>query len=445
MDKEDVKGTETEESSPKKKKANWDIRPYLGAGLTALIVIVISILVFFVFFKTDEFTDAFTLVRTVFQPIVFGMAMAYIVNPILRKVEAKTLEKELPGCEDEKKVRKKARRNGVLAATFSLIGIIVVIILLVVPQIVNSVETLIEQMPSYIDSFNSWYDSLKKSDAQWAVYLNELISVVKEHVLTWFNDNVLGRMDEILQSVTSGVVTALRTVLNFIIGIAVSVYILASKDSLKAQTKKFIYTAFKPRHANWIVNTMRKSDIIFGGFIIGKIIDSIIIGAICFVFCLVTQMPYAALIGVIIGVTNIIPFFGPFIGAIPCTLLILLIDPWKALVFVIFIIILQQIDGNIIGPKILGDRMQLSMFWVLFAILVFGGLFGVVGVVLGCPIFGVIYYIVQEIQRAVLKKRGVRYAESAFKNLDHIDEETGEMVYHDADNYVRTPVDKNKE
>ena len=189
---------------------------------------------------------------------------------------------------------------------------------------------------------------------------------------------------------------------------------------------------------------MRKSDIIFGGFIIGKIIDSIIIGIICFLFCLVTGMPYAALVGVIVGVTNVIPFFGPFIGAIPCSLLILIIDPKRALVFVIFIIVLQQIDGNIIGPKILGDKLKLSMFWVLFAILVFGGLFGIGGVVLGCPIFGIIYFVVQEIQRALLTKRGLKYKESCFENLDHIDEETKEMIYHESEGYVRKPIDKNQ-
>lgn len=185
----------------------------------------------------------------------------------------------------------------------------------------------------------------------------------------------------------------------------------------------------KPERGNWVIKVIRKSDTIFGGFIIGKIIDSIIIGIICFVALSIMQMPYTILVSVIVGVTNVIPFFGPFIGAIPSVLLILLVNPWQALYFLIFVFILQQVDGNIIGPLILGDKTGLSTFWVLCAILVFGGIFGIPGMILGVPAFGVIYYIVQEIMEIVLKKRKLPYEQREYHDLNSVDAETNKMVY----------------
>ena len=188
-----------------------------------------------------------------------------------------------------------------------------------------------------------------------------------------------------------------------------------TKEKFIGQAKKIIYAIFRPRYGNVVMEVGRKADEVFGGFFIGKIIDSLIIGCICFVSLAILRMPYVALVSVIVGVTNIIPFFGPYIGAIPSAILIFLVDPMKGIYFIIFIIVLQQVDGNVIGPKILGNTTGLSPFWVIFAILLFGGSFGVIGMLFGVPIFAVLYYIIKQVVEHVLKRR-------------HLPEETDEYI-----------------
>ena len=205
-----------------------------------------------------------------------------------------------------------------------------------------------------------------------------------------------------------------------------------------------IYAIFKPVRANIIVETVRKSNEIFGGFISGKILDSAIIGVIAYIVLAIMKMPDSILIAVIVGVTNIIPFFGPFIGAIPSFVIIVLQDPMKGIYFLIFIVILQQIDGNIIGPKILGDSTGLSSFWVVFAIMVFGGLWGFPGMLLGVPIMAVIYYIVQRSISYFLKKRGLSDQTSEYIYLTRVDKNTNELVYEEAPKKKRRMSDHEK-
>ena len=204
------------------------------------------------------------------------------------------------------------------------------------------------------------------------------------------------------------------------------------KERLIGQSKKAIYAIFKPRQGNIIIETMHKADEIFGGFIIGKIIDSAIIGVICYVGCSILHIPDAVLVAVIVGVTNIIPVFGPFIGAIPSLLLVVVQSPWHALYLLIFIIILQQVDGNIIGPKILGSSTGLSSFWVMFAILIGGGLFGFLGMLLGVPVFAMIYYIVQRLVNHSIRKRQLPEATDAYVDVKSVDLSTGSLVHYEA-------------
>ena len=196
-----------------------------------------------------------------------------------------------------------------------------------------------------------------------------------------------------------------------------------SKDTFSAQGKKVIYAIFKREKGNKVLGAIDYIDSVFSGFIYGKIVDSVIIGLICFIFCTIVDMPYATLISVIIGVTNIIPFFGPFIGAIPSAFLVLVESPTMCLVFVVFVIVLQQLDGNIIGPLILGDSTGLSSFWVLFAIMVGGNLFGFPGMVLGVPTFACIYALVTIILRDGLNRNGLSNDTEFFVALRGIDED----------------------
>ena len=211
----------------------------------------------------------------------------------------------------------------------------------------------------------------------------------------WIKNTLLPSMQNILSGAAVGVVNVVTWIKNFIIGLIVSVYLLASRKKFGQQGKLILYSLVKPRWADLIMEEVRYADRMFGGFINGKILDSAIIGVLCYIACLIFKFPSALLVSVIIGVTNVIPFFGPFIGAIPATLLILIQNPIKALWFVLFVLVLQQVDGNIIGPKILGNTTGLSSFWVLFAILLFGGLWGFVGMIIGVPLFAVIYDVIK--------------------------------------------------
>ncbi len=224
--------------------------------------------------------------------------------------------------------------------------------------------------------------------------------------------------------------SVVKAILNFLIGIIVVVYVMTIQDTLLGQCKKVIYALFPAKKGNVIIKTIRKSNDIFGGFVIGKIIDSAIIGVIAYVGCVILQMPSAFLVAFIIGVTNIIPFFGPFIGAIPSVLLVLIQSPIHGLYLTIFILVLQQVDGNIIGPKILGDKTGLASFWVLTSILIAGGLFGFFGMVLGVPVFAVLYYIWQEFVKYRMKKKNLSADTKDYIKLKYIDEETNEIIYH---------------
>ena len=231
-----------------------------------------------------------------------------------------------------------------------------------------------------------------------------------------------------MTQLTVGMIQMVREVFNFIIGIIVSIYVLFSKEKFQKQTKKLIYAVFRPGQANMILQIGGKSNEIFGGFIIGKIIDSLIIGVICFIGLSILNMPYTMLVSVIVGVTNVIPFFGPYIGAIPSTILIALEDPMKGVYFLIFILVLQQFDGNILGPKILGNSTGLSAFWVVTSILLGGGLFGFVGMVMGVPTFAVIYYIVDMILDNKLKKKKLPVRSDSYDEWSYVDS-SGEYIH----------------
>jgi predicted PurR-regulated permease PerM len=222
-----------------------------------------------------------------------------------------------------------------------------------------------------------------------------------------------------------------KAVLNFIIGIIVTAYVLMIQEQLIGQSKKLLFAVFKPAWANVIIETVHKADEILGGFITGKLIDSAIIGVICYIGCVILHIPDSMLVAVIIGVTNIIPVFGPFIGAVPSLILVVIQSPWHALYLLIFIVILQQVDGNIIGPKILGNSTGLSAFWVMFAILIGGGMFGFFGMLLGVPVFAIIYYIVGKLVNYSVSRKGLPTETEEYVAISGVDTGTGKFSYYE--------------
>ena len=323
-----------------------------------------------------------------------------------------------------------AAQGSILGAILFLLVILVLLIAAIVPSVVSSVTGLVEALPGNVESLIRMVKSGKLGAYGVTDTISDMLTKLTDYVENWATKDLLPQMQQYLLQITSGVITMVKSILNFIIGIIVVVYVLSIKESLVGQSKKIVYAIFKPKHGNIIIEVFHKADEVFGGFIIGKIIDSAIIGVICYFGCLILHIPDTILVAVIIGVTNVIPVFGPFIGAIPSLLLVVIQSPLHALYLLIFIIILQQVDGNIIGPKILGDSTGLSAFWVMFSILIGGGLFGFLGMLLGVPVFAMIYYIIRRLVNHSIRKKNLTTVTEAYVEAAGVNEATGAIIYY---------------
>jgi len=281
--------------------------------------------------------------------------------------------------------------------TLIMLGIFIyAICVMVIPEVYKSILTLKNEMPSYINKASTWMEKLFADNQYlvdyWGQYTEDLTIGIENFVKTNFQPN----MNNIISGLSASLINSVAVVKNLLIGIVISIYLMSSRTLFKLQWKKLIRALFKPEISDKIITELKIANDYCSGFIKGKLLDSLIIGIICMIVLGFLKMPYAVLISVIIGVTNIVPFFGPFIGAIPSAFLILMVSPIQCLYFIIFIVILQQFDGNILGPKILGDATNLSSFWTLFAIIFFGGLMGIPGMIIGIPVFAFIYHLVKE-------------------------------------------------
>lgn len=396
-------------------------------GLTVFLTFFACIVVFFLFYRYKGFTEGWNNLLVVLQPILFGMIGAYLVNPIMKAYEKRMLPFFLARSRNEKKTRRRVRNVAITFGTATFIGIIVAIIAIMIPQMVSNISDLTKSVPKEIARLTKWLED--NSDAPAIIWFSDMLTSFTDWLVNWLKTDFLGEALNYVGSIANSVYVVIRSILNLVIGVIVAVYILQSKEAFTGQTKKIIYAIWKPHTGNKIIHVMRRSNEIFGGFVIGKIIDSLIIGLLSYVALKIMRMPYPALLASIIGVTNIIPFFGPFIGAIPCLILVVLYNPLKALYLLIFIIILQQVDGNIIGPKILGDSTGLSSFWVIFSILIGGGFFGVIGMILGVPVFAVIYYLMKKLFEARLKRRELPMDTKAYVRAVKLDSETLKLRY----------------
>lgn len=407
-------------------KSTWDIRPYLAMGLTAILVVIVCIVIFFLVYRFQGLSDEIGKVLRSLQSILIGFILAYLLNPIMKAFEKLLNKRMYKGKEKTSRQKRMIRGISVTCAMAVFLAIIAVLISLIVPELIKSIEELVRTMNDKVQSLTDWIDRILKQDSPLAGQLDTLVADASAYLEKWLRENLLKQSDWIA-SVTTGVYNVIRMIFNVIIGLIISVYVLMTKETFIGQLKKIIYAVFRPKWGNVVMEVVRKADDVFGGFFIGKIIDSLIIGCICFVGLYILRMPYVVLVSVIVGVTNVIPFFGPYIGAIPSAVLIFLVDPIKGLYFIIFILVLQQVDGNIIGPKILGDSTGLSPFWVIFAILLFGGSFGVPGMLFGVPIFAVIYYVVKRIVEHILRARKLPQETTDYIHLENVDVKTNEV------------------
>ena len=389
------------------------VKPYLYGMLAGFGAISLSIIFFFLIYRFQGFGNAVSTLTGILMPFIYGSVIAYLLKPVCNWLEA-FLHKLFP--------EKMHRFANMLAVALTILfGLLLIyaLCMMIIPQLITSVTTLYYTAQRNLAKFVQWANHVEfiENNQQIMDMLNSAYATISTNIDDLIKTRLLPSMQNILSGAAVGVVNVVTWIKNFVIGLIVSVYLLASRKKFGQQGKLILYSLVKPRWADLIMEEVRYADRMFGGFINGKILDSAIIGVLCYIACLIFKFPSALLVSVIIGVTNVIPFFGPFIGAIPATLLILIQNPIKALWFVLFVLVLQQVDGNIIGPKILGNTTGLSSFWVLFAILLFGGLWGFVGMIIGVPLFAVIYDVIKKL---------------VFHGLNRNDESGMVNLYHDA-------------
>ena len=384
-------------------------------GLTVFVVFILCCLVFFAIYRFDVVQNFFSLCVSVLSPFIYGLVMAYLLCPIYNLTVNQSYNLMNRGKYKFKHDMAFSKAIGSIVATIAIIVIIAGVLWMIIPGLFDSLIKIIDTLPVAMRQFTNWVDIKFAKLPVAKDSIDEWVNYFTESALDFAKNTLLPHTGSIAAGISNGLIGAVGVVLDFIIGIIVCIYFLNIKDTLGAQAKKILFACFKESTADEILEGAAFTNKTFGGFINGKIIDSLIIGIICFLCMSLFGWEYSLLISCIIGLTNIIPFFGPFIGAIPSALLLLMVNPMHCLYFLILIVALQQFDGNVLGPKILGDRTGLASFWVLFAILVGGGLFGFVGMVVGVPIFAIIYAYISRALNKKLSEKGFSTDVSDYK------------------------------
>ena len=380
-------------------------RRYFKWGLTALVVIFISILLVVIFTNLPGFFALLGSIGKILSPLVSGIVIAFLLNPIFNFVDLRLRPLLLRRGMQEKKAKTLSRALALVFAFLFGGFVVYAFFAMLVPQLYESVMSIIESAPAYYQSLEKWAVNILEGNPEIRTYVEKVLETIQTYIQNWVKTSFLSDVQKVIATLTTSVMAVVKSITNSIIGLVASIYILWSKDTFQAQAKKMVVAAFKPAAADHLLDLGSNINRIFSGFIIGKIIDSAIIGVLCYICMTLMKMPYTALIATIVGVTNVIPVFGPFIGAVPSALIILLVDPLQAFYFVIFIIVLQQVDGNVIGPKILGNTVGISGFWVLISITVAASIFGFAGMLLGVPVFAVIYLIISDIVNSALRRK----------------------------------------
>ncbi len=434
-DQENRQKDENPRENGRRERRSWEAaRPYFAVGLTTIIVIFVAFAIFFFFYRFEGFSNGVGALFSSLLAVILGLILAYLLNPVMRFFE-RLLRKRM-FAKTEKRTSRQNRVIRGLAVTIAMVcflAVVTILLVLIVPRLISSVTELVLTLDEKLQTLVDWIERLVGN----SVLAEPIESVANQAFVwleSWLETNILGAGGgDFIQTVLAGVGSVFRILVDFVIAIIVAVYVLMTKERFIGQGKKLIYAIFRPRAGNVIVQFFHRGDEVFGGFFVGKIIDSLIVGFICLAFMAIAHFPYVVLISVIIGVTNIIPVFGPFIGAIPSVILIFLVDPIYALYFIIFIIVLQQVDGNIIGPRILGNTTELSPFWIIFAILLFGGAFGIIGMIFGVPIFAMIYYVIKRIAEFILHRKELPEETMDYVYVENIDPDTHEITYRQSD------------
>lgn len=409
----------------------WD-KKYLHWGVTAFCVLAAAIVFYYFVFHNSQFIQVFTDIVNICFPVIDGLIIAFLLCPMVNWFEKRVFvlfRNKEKRCEPlSENAHKWQRVLSILFSYIIVISLLTAFIITVIPQIRESITSIYGQSAMYKENIETWLADLFEKYPNIEVWVMDSYETYSVQFNEWKNSYLLPKAQELLTTVSAGVVNFFSALWDIIIGAIVSIYVLFSKEKFSGQFKKLAYGFLNTKTANVLISNIRMVNNKFSGFIVGKLLDSLIIGILCFIGCQILGFPYPVLLGLIIGVTNIIPFFGPFIGAIPCILLIFMINPLQSLYFAIFILALQQFDGNVLGPKILGESTGISSFWVIFSITLFGGLWGVPGMIVGVPLFAVFYAIIKTVLVTKLTKKELPTETKKYVHVDYVDTQNNEFV-----------------
>ena len=415
--------------------------PYTKAGVV-LVLCGAVLIVFHDWISRNQFSVGYEKINSTLAPVYIGIILAFILCPVynacVKYLYAKMVESaQRPGfsvgatlvhddrraltvdSEERRKLFKAARAFASAACIVLVVGLSGLLVYFVVPQLVQTIIELVNTLPQRLNSLSAWLEVHVSHFPVLARWVNNVANAGASDIIKWAQEHILdGNAMNIANMISSGVTTAVKYVLNAVIGLLIMIYLLNYKEKLFAICRKIVAATCGQKRRDRLYEFAGIVNETFIGFIVGRIIDSFIIGVLTYIVLKIADIPFALMISVIVGVTNIIPFFGPFIGAVPSIILLLTEDPMDALYFAIIILIIQQIDGNIIGPKVMGNAIGISSFWVLIAVLVGGGLFGFGGMVLGVPVFAVIYRYIDKLTIRQLKQREKPTATSDYVSLE---------------------------
>lgn len=395
-------------------------------GVTLFFTGAALLFLYYIIFYGERLKGVISLLGNILMPIIVGAILAYILIPVLNFIEQKIVFRIVDRCGlDRKKHKDKVRGLSVALTAIFIVLVIYIVVYVFISQIIPSIKDIADNFDVYTGNIIRYLNTLFEDNAYVRNTINSLINQYSSEFDKWL-DTLVPRLTSIALSLSMSIINILQVAWDFIIGFIISIYIMCSKDVFVGQAKKMAYGLFERETANEVISDARYIHRTFTGFLSGKIIDSIIIGIICFIGTSILKTPYAALVSLIIGLTNVIPFFGPFLGAVPCAFLIFVVAPTQPLnmvYFVIFILLLQTFDGNILGPKILGDSTGLSSFWVIFSITVFGGIFGIPGMIIGVPTFAVIFAAVRRYINRKLKEKELPADREVYRKTAKIEED----------------------
>ena len=408
-------------------------RNYIRAGLAAFGVIAAGILLWTIIQNWEQFVGMVAQLVRILSPFIYGVVFAYLAAPIYNMVRdgVKLQLGRLFRNHNSRLAESIAKITATVSAVLLIVFVVSGVMMLILPQLIDSIVGIWNSLPTYWTNINEFVQNLLKDNPEAEQVVMDVLNRIYTEIQRWGEDYMrrmdMNRLTDIIIQVSSGVMGIVNLFKNWLIGLIAMVYLLNIKEKLLAQFRKAVYALFRTETANAILDELRFVDQVFGGFIVGKIVDSIIIGFICFVCLQLMRMPYPMLLSAIIGVTNVIPFFGPVIGAIPSAILVLLVSPVKCLYFLLFVLVLQQFDGNILGPRILGNSTGVSSFWVMFSIIFFGGLFGFAGMLLGVPVFAVLSDLLLRFINRRLRKKKLPLEEESYVDVAKIDPHTGQV------------------